>query len=514
MAITSEQSQQHHEPENEASAFPGAAYAKAVLQPAYDNAKQHLLEPMLAIHKAHLIMLREQGLIRKGDAELTAKALLQLDTDKLRTGTYSGKFEDLFFEVEHLLLELSEEASGNLHLARSRNDMGIAIYRIVLREKLASAITEAQALHEALHSFAVRHAETIMIAHTHTQQAQPTTVGHYIAAVIDSLSRDLRRLKAAYEGCNHSSLGAAALTTSGFPISRERVAELLAFDGLIENSYDAVSGADYVGEAAAAVQLAAINLGRFAQELLLWCMQEFAIARVAAPYVQISSIMPQKRNPVSIEHVRSLLSSAAGDAQTVLTMIHNTPFGDIVDTEDDLQPYAWRSLGTLESVYRLLSKVIATLEINEEVLRQRAANSFATVTELADTLVREEGLSFRSSHSIVSKLVTSAVKRGAGVGDLNLVSLNEAAAAAGEHKPLKLSAESLRKALDPENFVRVRTLQGGPAPSELRRALEAQNSRQTELKRWLEDNDQKRKKSLKHLDIILNEWLAEASNPQ
>ncbi|MFF2091459.1 argininosuccinate lyase [Paenibacillus sp. NPDC058174] len=514
MAITSEQSQQQQEPEKEGNTFPGAAYAKAVLQPAYDNAKQHLLEPMLAIHKAHLIMLREQGLLQREDAELMAKALLQLDTGKLSTGTYSGKFEDLFFEVEHLLLELSEQASGNLHMARSRNDMGIAIYRIVLREKLAAAITQAQALHEELHSFAVRHAETIMIAHTHTQQAQPTTVGHYIAAVTDSLSRDIRRLKAAYEGCNLSSLGAAALTTSAFPISRERVAELLSFDGLIENSYDAVSGADYVGEIVSAVQLAAINLGRFAQELLLWCMQEFAIARVAAPYVQISSIMPQKRNPVSIEHVRSLLSSAAGDAQTVLSMIHNTPFGDIVDTEDDLQPYAWRSLGTLESVYRLLSKVIATLEINEGVLRERAANSYATVTELADTLVREEGLSFRAAHSIVSKLVTLAAERGVSVADLNLASLNEAAAAAGHNQPVKLSAESLRKALDPEHFVRIRTLRGGPAPSELRRALDSQSLRQAELKRWLEANDQKRQKALKQLDLILNEWLAESSNPE
>lgn len=204
--------------------------------------------------------------------------------------------------MEHQLLTLSDEASGSLHLARSRNDMGIAIYRITLREKLLRTISSALQLHTELFAFAQKHTETIFIAHTHTQQAQPTTIAHYIAAVTDSLARDIRRLQAAYANCNLSSMGAAALTTSGFAISRERVAELLAFDGLIENSYDAVSGADYVGEIAAGISLAAINLGRFTQELLLWCTQEFGVVQVAAPYVQISSIMPQKeiQFPLSI----------------------------------------------------------------------------------------------------------------------------------------------------------------------------------------------------------------------
>ncbi|MUT65245.1 argininosuccinate lyase [Paenibacillus sp. NEAU-GSW1] len=495
--------------EDEGKVFPGLSYARTVLAPAYGNAKRQLLEPMIAIHKAHLIMLRERGLMRNENAQLTAKALLGLDIHKLRSGTYTGKFEDLFFEVEQQLLELSAEASGNLHLARSRNDMGIAIYRIVLREKLAATMDAALELHDALRRFADKHAETIMIAHTHTQQAQPTTIGHYAAAVTDSLARDIRRLKSAYEGCNASSMGAAALTTSGFAISRERVAELLGFNSVIENSYDAVSGADYVGETASAVQLAAIGLGRFAQELLLWCMQEFAVAKVAAPYVQISSIMPQKRNPVSVEHVRSLLSSAAGDAQTVLAMIHNTPFGDIVDTEDDLQPYAWRSLSTLEAVYGLLAKVIDTLEIDKDVLRKRAYDSFATVTELADTLVREEGLSFRLAHSIVSKFVAKAAERGERVRGLSLSSLKEAAAAAGLKQPLKLSAEAFHLALDPERFVRIRTLRGGPAPEELRRALGEQAKRQAEHRAWLEEEAQKQEAAMKALDDILTEWTAE-----
>ncbi|SDF97059.1 argininosuccinate lyase [Fontibacillus panacisegetis] len=485
--------------------FPGKTYVEAVLEPAYNHAKQELLLPMIAVHKAHLIMLLEQRLLSQKDALNIAKALLSIDLEQLRLGNYNGQFEDLFFEVEHKLLKLSDDSSNNLHLARSRNDIGIAIYRITLRQKLLRTLSSALELNASLLTFAKKHIDTIFIAHTHTQQAQPTTIAHYIAAVSDSLARDVRRLQAAYANCNLSSLGAAALTTSGFDINRERVAELLAFDGLIENSYDAVSGADYVAEIVASIQLAAINLGRFVQELLLWCTQEFAVAKVASPYVQISSIMPQKRNPVSIEHIRSLLSSIAGTSQTVLTMIHNTPFGDIVDTEDDMQPYAWKGLDTLEVVYRLLSKVIDSLEINKDVLHRRAAASFATVTELADTLVREEGIPFRNAHKIVSILVSQAVEQSKGISDLSLQSLNEIAI----HTigaPLKLSREKLKLTLDPKHFVNIRKLRGGPSPSEITRALEDQQHRLHSLEQWLSERETYLATALAQLDAILSNW--------
>ncbi|WP_429312723.1 argininosuccinate lyase [Paenibacillus mucilaginosus] len=489
----------------EGAAFPGRTYAEVVLAPAFDQAKAELLLPMMTVNKAHLIMLREQGLVSDSDAERIAAALESLDLAALQQSAYTGQFEDLFFQVEHGLLEHAGDAAGNLHLARSRNDMGIAIYRLVLREKLLETIGSALLLHERLLSFAGEHTETVMLGYTHTQQAQPTTMAHYIAAVSDSLGRDLRRLKAAFANCNRSSMGAAALTTSGFAVSRERMAELLAFDGLIDNAYDAVSGADYVGEIAAAVQLAAINLGRFVQELLLWSTQEFAVLHVAPPYVQISSIMPQKRNPVSIEHMRSLLSSCAGDAQTVLTMIHNTPFGDIVDTEDDLQPYAWKSLRTLESVYRLLGCVIGTLEINKEGLRARAEASFATVTELADTLVRTESLSFRTAHTIVSRVVKEAVSRGLSASGLELEALNRAA---GEiiGRDLALDEEELRRSLDPSWFVAIRRLHGGPNPEEVLRALQHQRFRQESDEAWLQERREAIRTARQYVDTTIARW--------
>lgn len=493
----------------EGESFPGKTYMETVLEPAYNEAKQHLLEPMMAINKAHLIMLKSQELLTDSEAGSIAKAIRGLDLEALRQSTYTGQFEDLFFQVESQLLEAAGDVAGNLHLARSRNDMGVTIYRMVLRDKLLKTIQSALVLQEQLLQFAAEHAETVMIGYTHTQQAQPTTLAHYILAVVDSLNRDIERLTHAYHTCNHSSMGAAALTTSGFPISREQMQELLAFEGLVENSYDAIGGADYLGEAATATQLAAITLGRVVQDFLLWCTQEFAVLKVANPYVQISSIMPQKRNPVSFEHMRSLLSSAAGNAAAVLTMMHNTPFGDIVDTEDDMQPYVWRGLSVLEQVYRLLSCVVGTMEVNKEGLLARAKSSYATVTELADMLVRTNRLSFRTSHRVVSLVVKQALAAGLRADEISLSLVNEAAETILGH-PLQLTEDQLKQALDPTHFVAIRTLPGGPSPDEARRMIQVRTEKLAGKQTWLQQVAETWQDAQRQMDQILAEWSGSA----
>lgn len=491
--------------QQEGTSFPGKTYVESVLEPAFNEAKHHLLHPMMAINKAHLIMLREQELLTDEEAALIAKALSGINIEELRQAQYTGQFEDLFFQVESQLLELAPDVAGNLHLARSRNDMGITIYRMVLREKLLVTLTSALYLKEHLLHFASEHSETVMIGYTHTQQAQPTTMAHYIMAACDMLSRDIKRLMQAYHTVNRSPMGAAALTTSGFAISRERMCELLGFNELVENSYDAVCGADYLGEVATAVQLAAINLGRTVQDMLLWCTQEFAGLKVASPYVQISSIMPQKRNPVSFEHMRSLLSSAAGNATTVLSMMHNTPFGDIVDTEDDMQPYAWRSMGVLEQMYRLMASVVGTMEVNKDVLLERAKGSFATVTELADTLVRTDRLSFRKSHHIVSRVVKEAMSEQLAANQISLELVNRAAVEV-IGRELALTREELKQSLDPVHFVMLRKLPGGPNPDEINRMIAERRAALEQENAWLAEKKQSCVNAMNRLDQMTAEW--------
>ena len=454
-------------------------------------------------------MLEEQELVTKEEAIKIAKGIANIDLDYYKKNDYNPQFEDLFFAIENKMIEISGDVAGNLHIARSRNDMGIAIYRMTLRKKMISLMRELLNLRMSLIAFAQENVDTIMIGYTHTQQAQPTTLAHYLKAVINQLTRDFKRMQAAYDTINKSSMGAAALTTTGFNISRERMQELLAFDGMIENAWDAVAGADYIAEAASVVQLAALNLGRTSQDFLLWATQEFDAFRLASPYVQISSIMPQKRNPVSIEHTRSLLSAVTGDASTVLQMIHNTPFGDIVDTEDDMQPYMWRAIDKLIGIYKLFGSLIVTMNVNKEQLLERARKSFANVTELADTLVRSEGISFRQSHSIVSRCVRylADIEHGT-LADLTWEIANEKSLEV-TGKALVISAADFYNALKPEYFVEVRKILGGPSFDTMTKSLEQAELESDELEAYLTDKVISIKTAEERLDHMLKVWTKE-----
>ena len=486
--------------------FPSNIYRKVVLQPAYDEAKKNFLTIMLQINIAHLKMLEEQGLVKKEEAKEIGVALKKLDLNYYRSQDYSPQYEDLFFRLENKLIELAGDVAGNLHIGRSRNDMGIAIYRMTLRKKLLELMRELLILRDDLIAAAEEHVDTIMIGYTHTQQAQPTTFAHYLKAVIDQIDRDFERMQHVYKTVNRSSMGAAALTTTGFNISRERMRDLLAFDDIIENAWDAVAGADYIAEAASMVQLAALNLGRTSQDFLLWATQEFNAFTLASPYVQISSIMPQKRNPVSIEHTRSLLSSVVGDASTVLQMIHNTPFGDIVDTEDDMQPYLWRAIDRLIGIYKLFGSLVVTMDVNKKKLLRRAENSFANVTELADTLVRSEGISFRQTHSIVSKCIKVLLAH----GEESLASLTWGLANTQSKlvtgKELTISEEDFYNALKPEFFVNVRTLLGGPSPETMQASLNQAKEKSHTQYEWINTKESLITEAEKQLNMFMEEW--------
>ena len=183
-----------------------------------------------------------------------------------------------------------------------------------------------------------KHRETLFAAHTHTQPAQPTTLAHYLLGVIEQLERDVFRLRAAYASTNRCPLGSCAITGTGFPIDRELTSDLLGFDGPTGNTYGSIATVDYLLESASATAVLTTGLGRFVQDLLLWCTVEFGYLRLGDGFVQSSSIMPQKRNPVALEHARAIGSKALGQVSAIMMSVHNTPFGDIVDTEDDLQP--------------------------------------------------------------------------------------------------------------------------------------------------------------------------------
>ena len=483
---------------NEGTSFPGKTYSEQLLIPVFNDQRDYLFEVMFDIHRAHLIMLAEQGIIEEKEAKAMLDGINKVAETDFKTLSYQPDFEDLFFMMEAKIgEEIGSDLAGKIHIGRSRNDMGIAMYRLVLRRHLLALIDSSLALAEVLLEQAKEHKDTYMTGYTHTQPAQPTTLGHYLLAAYDVLQRDIGRLWAAYRTVNQSPMGAAALTTTGFPICRNRMRELLGFDRLIENSYDSIAGADYLLETASAIMTCMVNTGRWIQDFLKYVTREFGYFKVADPYVQVSSIMPQKRNPVSIEHSRSLASSAYGDALAAIGMVHNTPFGDIVDTEDDLQPHLYRAFNNANRVMKLMYAVLATLEVDKEKAKDMARRSSITITELADTLARDYHISFRLAHTIASQISKNTIQEKKELYDWDIHDINSMIR---PFVDVTLSEEEWQKIISPEYFVEIRNHPGGPNPQEVERMIEERRQFLSDsLKEWetaLEKVEGARKKLL------------------
>ncbi len=443
------------------STFPAPLYREHVLTHIFADAQRFFLPALLGIHHAHLVMLHKQGIVSSATAANVMQALDLLDLETLRNAAYDGEVEDLFFLVEKLLAEKAgADDAGRLHTARSRNDIDLTMYRMVLRDQLLATLEASLSLRDVLLATAYMHRASLMPAYTHNQPAQPTTLGHYLMAMVEVMERDAERMLACYARVNRCPLGACAITTTGFPIDRDLTMELLGFKGLVVNSYGAIAAVDYVAEACSVLATSMLSLGRFAQDMLLWSTEEFGFLRLSDGYVQISSIMPQKRNPVPLEHTRILASRALTEAQAVLGSLHNTPFADMNDGEDTLQPLGALAFADAQRALALLAGALSEATFNTERMKERAHRGFITVTEAADTLVRTCGLSFHRAHGIIS----AAVKQ-ASSDDLDAfaVTLHRQTSAEG----LTISLSALRDSLNPEQFVRRRTVQGGPAPEAL-----------------------------------------------
>ncbi len=451
--------------------FPDPAYKSAVLEPLFEGAKAHFVAPVRAINRAHLVMLFESGILTGKQAGAIAEALVDIDKNlDIKALSYSGEFEDYFFLVEaELKKRLGPDLAGALHTARSRNDMDHTVFKIVLKQKLDALLALAHDLARAAIKKADKEKQTLIVAYTHGQPAQPSTFGHYLGAMIEVLLGDIKRLHLAREALEKCPMGAAAITTSGFNIDRFAMAELLGFTEVKQNSYGAIAAIDYVTGLYSALKLLFLHLGRLIQDFQFWSSFEVGQLYVPNSLVQISSIMPQKRNPVPIEHLRLLSSLSVGRCDTIVNTMHNTPFTDMNDSEGEVQQAGYGAFASGARVLGLLAAFIPALAIQDGRVAENIEKSCITITELADTLVRKENLSFRQAHQIAAQTAASVLARSEplamGFGDFCAAF----EAQAGRASPM--NEKNFAKAVSPENFVEVRTLFGGPALAPMEKAL-------------------------------------------
>ncbi len=454
-------------------AFPHPVYAETVLAPLFEGVKTHYAGHMRAINRAHLTMLAETAVLPAATVSAVARALRSIDAEvDVAALRYTGEHEDYFFLIEaELRRRLGPDLGGALHTARSRNDMDHTVFKMALRERAAGLAAAALDLAETLTATARRERDTIIVAYTHGQPAQPTTWGHYLGAAIEVLLRDLDRLALAQDGLERCPMGAAAITTTGFPIDRHRMAALLGFEGPLRNSYGCIAAVDYVTGLYAALRLMALHLGRVVQDLQFWTAFEVGQLHVPDALVQISSIMPQKRNPVPIEHLRHLLSMAGGRAEAVVATMHNTPFTDMNDSEGEVQAQGYGAFAAMDRALRLLAALAPACRVRADRVAANLDAACVTVTELADTLVRTEGLSFRVAHEIAGATARAVIARGVALGQGHAAFAQ--AFEAATRRPPALDPAGFAEAVGPARFVAVRDRFGGPAPAQMDAALDA-----------------------------------------
>ena len=423
-----------------------------------------LIGPVIEINKAHIVMLAKQGILNINDAAPILKALDELPPDM----KLDPRLEDVHMHVEaYVIGKLGEEVGGKLHMAKSRNDQVATAIRMALRTYLLEIVQALIELRKTLLARCSEYLEAVMPGYTHLQHAQPITIAHHLLAYHDALERDTKRLMDAHSCVNLSPMGACALATTSFKLNRELVAELLGFDGLLENSVDAVSARDFVVEVLADFALIMTNLSRMGEEAVLWSTSEFSTVILPDTYVSTSSIMPQKRNPVVAELLRAKTAHVYGDLMAALTILKALPLSYSLDLQE-ITSHLWNAYEVTLTSIKMATGLFKGLKFDKQRWLELVSGDFSTATELADMLVREHNLPFRTAYTIIGKLVHKVASEGKKMKDITPGMLSAAIAEAIGMK-VQINREKFFAALNPIESVNVKSVIGGPSSIEVLR---------------------------------------------
>jgi len=465
---------------------PSPVMVEYVIRPKLERDSRSAFMPLMDLNRAHVVMLAARNIV----SPAKAAKLMRIFEEVCQAGpdsiTWDPALEEVYYNLEtHIIKQAGPDVGGQMHTGRSRNDLIAALTRIATRTQLFRLAACLQEVRKVLLDLAETHARTVVTGYTHMQPAQPTTLGHYFHALAHALERDDVRLQQAFENVNRCPLGACAFNATGFPIDRQMLADLTGFNGLAENSIDAIASRDYIPQVLAALATMGVNLSRLAQDLYIWGTDEFGWIEVGDEVAITSSIMPQKKNPVTLEHIRGKAAHMIGALVASLTAQKGTPYGHLRDISLESAHPLEESFQESEAALNLTAATLRSLRVKAAAAEARAAENFSTVTELADVLVRETGLSFREAHTIVGLAVGELHERGGRTPDLTLAQLERLAQERLGH-PLRLSEASLRRALSPAENVAVRAVTGGPAPGEVLRSVQASRERFAAHQAWWE----------------------------
>ena len=411
---------------------------------------------------AHATMLGECGIIDASEADKIVAELRHIEAD-IDSGTLAidPEAEDIHMFIEAVLTERIGETGKRLHTARSRNDQVALDIRMYLKEQIVAVKELVISLLSAIENKASENICTVMPGYTHLQRAQPLTFAHYVLAYAQMFMRDVQRLDDVYARTNVMPLGSGALAATTYPINRHRVAELLGFHSVTENSMDGVSDRDFVIELASALSMLMMHMSRFSEEIILWCSSEFRFIELDDAYSTGSSIMPQKKNPDVAELVRGKTGRIYGDLTTLLTMMKGLPLAYNKDMQEDKEAI-FDALDHTQLAIEVFTAMFATMRVNTQAMRRAAAQGFINATDCADYLVKR-GMAFRDAYKVSGKLVAYCIKENTTLEELPLDVFKEFSDA---------FAEDVYDAIDLDNCVNRRTAYGGPSPESVKHQIE------------------------------------------
>jgi argininosuccinate lyase len=410
---------------------------------------------------AHAQMLASCDIIAAQDLKDIKRGLAQIENEIISGEfVWSPELEDVHLNIEKRLTALVGDAGKRLHTGRSRNDQVATDIRLYLRHAIDDLLQLVRILQIALLDLAEPHVDTIMPGFTHLQVAQPVSFAHHLMAYFEMLKRDAERLQDCRKRVNRLPLGSAALAGTGYPIKREYVADLLGFDGVCENSLDAVSDRDFAIEFTACAALIMTHLSRFSEELIMWMSPRFGFIDIADRFCTGSSIMPQKKNPDVPELVRGKTGRVNGHLVALLTLMKGQPLAYNRDNQEDKEPL-FDTVETLTQTLRVFAEMIAGIQVKPDAMRGAALLGYATATDLADYLVKK-GVPFRDAHEIVAVAVRFAEQRGC---DLDAISLDEL------QRFSPLIREDVYQVLSLEGSLASRNHIGGTAPQQVKAAI-------------------------------------------
>ncbi|MFM2408038.1 MAG: argininosuccinate lyase [Pseudomonadota bacterium] len=410
---------------------------------------------------AHAQMLNHCGIIAAQDLADIQRGLSQIQSE-ITQGQFDWQLdlEDVHLNIEKRLTTLVGDAGKRLHTGRSRNDQVATDVRLYLRHAIDELLQLIAALQTSILNLAEQHTTTIMPGFTHLQVAQPISFAHHLMAYFEMLKRDAARLHDVRGRVNRLPLGAAALAGTSYPIKREMVAELLGFDGVCENSLDAVSDRDFAIEFTAAAALIMTHLSRFSEELILWMSPMVGFIDIADRFCTGSSIMPQKKNPDVPELVRGKTGRVNGHLIALLTLMKGQPLAYNKDNQEDKEPL-FDTVDTLTQTLRIYADMITGIKVKPAKMRAAALQGYATATDLADYLVKK-GLPFRDAHEAVALAVRFAEQKGCDLSDIQLAELQNFS---------PLISDDVYQVLSLEGSLASRNHIGGTAPNQVAAAI-------------------------------------------